>query len=150
MCTYGQRTCNSNIQEGGRIRRGSRKLNFKNDRLNYIKCFENCFKLSHGSKCVIEAMYSVIGNFHFISICSITYYNKWEYSTTATSNTCPLPAPPPSPWENETIVVLFAKMCVVQDFSKGHTRLELKKSRTFKTNFVKIFRFIWLYFGPFG
>lgn len=71
MCTYGQRTCNSNIQEGGRIRRGSRKLNFKNDRLNYIKCFENCFKLSHGSKCVIEAMYSVIGNFHFISICRV-------------------------------------------------------------------------------
>lgn len=29
--------------------------------------------------------------------------------------------------KNETIVVLFAKMCVVQDFSKGHTRLELKK-----------------------
>lgn len=54
------------------------------------------------------------------------------------------------PIKNETIVVLFAKMCVVQDFSKGHTRLELKKSRTFKTNFVKIFRFIWLYFGPFG
>lgn len=78
MCTYGQRTCNSNtsIQEGGRIKRGSRKLNFKNDRLSYIKCFENCFKLSHGSKCVIEAMYSVIGNFHFISICSSTYYNK--------------------------------------------------------------------------
>lgn len=54
------------------------------------------------------------------------------------------------PHKNETIVVLFAKMYVVQDFSKGHTRLELKKSRTFKTNFVKIFRFIWLYFGPFG
>lgn len=31
------------------------------------------------------------------------------------------------PIKNETIVVLFAKMCVVQDFSKGHTRLELKK-----------------------